>query len=597
MVRLISPVGLASVFGRLWRNRESKVMHILSQLLNVPSTDPDDGRRRRLLNILLLSTLVFAFLALLATAFADVARLDTREHVNALYLVCLLSLVGVVVIFAINRYWSGQLAGALFSMCLIVVVAFFDDPQEVANGCGLLVLVVPILVASFLLRPGVGFVVAGLNSLVITAIAFSAQIAPNPFAMIFFFAIALVSYLSSGNLERALEDLRAINQELDQSITERTRDLQRRSIQLQTASEVARDATAILNVDQLLDETVRLISDRFGFYHAGVYLVDERGDYVVLRSASSEKGQRMLERGRKLQVGEVDDIVGCVAGTGEARIALNVGEDAVHFAAPDLPETHFDEMALPMISRGRVIGVLDIQSVQEAVFTKEDVATLQTMADQLATAVENARLFEETNRRLAEARLIQEVMLASASTLNFDLALERTIKALNRALGIDRMGFLLPYERDGTLVLHPSLAGFEEGQEEIFQIPIAGSLVGQAYRTGQPVLVRDMRQEGVGFEWAPECHSVLAVPVRIGDRIVAVLHAESLEVGAFSEEELLLFITIAGQLGVTLENARLYRELQETNRLRTELVQNVGHELRTPLSLSKGTSGCCWKAV
>ena len=590
-------MGLASVFGRLWRNRESKVMHILSQLLNVPSTDPDDGRRRRLLNILLLSTLVFAFLALLATAFADVARLDTREHVNALYLVCLLSLVGVVVIFAINRYWSGQLAGALFSMCLIVVVAFFDDPQEVANGCGLLVLVVPILVASFLLRPGVGFVVAGLNSLVITAIAFSAQIAPNPFAMIFFFAIALVSYLSSGNLERALEDLRAINQELDQSITERTRDLQRRSIQLQTASEVARDATAILNVDQLLDETVRLISDRFGFYHAGVYLVDERGDYVVLRSASSEKGQRMLERGRKLQVGEVDDIVGCVAGTGEARIALNVGEDAVHFAAPDLPETHFDEMALPMISRGRVIGVLDIQSVQEAVFTKEDVATLQTMADQLATAVENARLFEETNRRLAEARLIQEVMLASASTLNFDLALERTIKALNRALGIDRMGFLLPYERDGTLVLHPSLAGFEEGQEEIFQIPIAGSLVGQAYRTGQPVLVRDMRQEGVGFEWAPECHSVLAVPVRIGDRIVAVLHAESLEVGAFSEEELLLFITIAGQLGVTLENARLYRELQETNRLRTELVQNVGHELRTPLSLSKGTSGCCWKAV
>jgi signal transduction histidine kinase/CheY-like chemotaxis protein len=191
---------------------------------------------------------------------------------------------------------------------------------------------------------------------------------------------------------------------------------QRRAVQLAVASEVARDAIATLDVDQLLDETVRLISERFGFYHAGVFLVDEERGYAVLRAASSEGGQRMLERGHRLEVGRAG-MVGYVTDTGEPRIALDVGQDAAHFVNPDLPETR-SEMTLPLLVRGEVIGALDVQSTDEAAFTDEDVAVLQTMADQLANAIANARLFaeiEQTAERLKELDRLKSQFLANMS--------------------------------------------------------------------------------------------------------------------------------------------------------------------------------------
>ena len=194
-----------------------------------------------------------------------------------------------------------------------------------------------------------------------------------------------------------LEDLYA---SLEQRVAERTEALRRRTLQLEAAATVAREAAAIRDVDTLLNEAVRLISSRFGFYHAGIFLVDETGEYAVLRAVSSEGGRRMLERGHKLAVGKVG-IVGYVAGTGEPRIALDVGEDAVFFDNPDLPLTR-SEMALPLRVRGEVIGVLDVQSEKPAAFTEEDIAVLQVMADQIAFAIENARLLEESQRALRE---------------------------------------------------------------------------------------------------------------------------------------------------------------------------------------------------
>jgi len=196
---------------------------------------------------------------------------------------------------------------------------------------------------------------------------------------------------------------------LERRVAERTASLERRSAQMEAAAQVARGAAAIRDVRGLLDETVRLISERFGFYHAGLFLLDEDREYAVLQAASSEGGQRMLARGHKLAVGRVG-IVGYVAATGEPRIALDVGEDAVFFDNPDLPETR-SEMALPLKARDRVIGVLDVQSVEPSAFTTEDVAVLQTMADQLALAIENAHLIEEVESRLREV----SVLLARSS--------------------------------------------------------------------------------------------------------------------------------------------------------------------------------------
>ena len=194
--------------------------------------------------------------------------------------------------------------------------------------------------------------------------------------------------------------LRELIGSLELRVSERTAALERRSVQLEAAAQVARDAAGIRTIAQLLDTTVRLISDRFGFYHAGIFLLDDRKEYAVLQAASSPGGQRMLARRHSLRIGEVG-IVGNVAATAEPRIALDVGADAVFFDNPDLPETR-SEMGLPLSVREEVIGVLDVQSTEEAAFSGEDVAIMHTVADQIALAIDNARLLEESRIALRE---------------------------------------------------------------------------------------------------------------------------------------------------------------------------------------------------
>jgi PAS domain S-box-containing protein len=202
-----------------------RITRVISQLLDVPSTDPDERRRSRLLNILLLSVAALALLALLVTIVADVGVGVGDPGLAPLYLVNIALTVGVLIMFVINRYWSGWLASSLFLLLLTAAFALGDEPQEVANGRTLIVFAVPIIMASVLLRPYASFIATGVVSLLIAAIALSAKIVPNPFAMLAFFAIALVSWLAARSLERALEDLRIINRELDERVEERTREV------------------------------------------------------------------------------------------------------------------------------------------------------------------------------------------------------------------------------------------------------------------------------------------------------------------------------------------------------------------------------------
>jgi GAF domain-containing protein/HAMP domain-containing protein len=187
---------------------------------------------------------------------------------------------------------------------------------------------------------------------------------------------------------------------LEQRVSERTKELERRSLQIQVAAEVARDVSATRDLSELLQRAVNLVRDRFGFYHAGIFLVDEKREYVALRAATGEAGRKMLLRGHKLRIGETG-IVGYATGSGQPRIALDVGIDAVHFQNPLLPDTR-SEIALPLKSGDQVIGALDVQSKQAAAFSEEDVTVLQIMADQLAVAIENARLLQRVQESMQD---------------------------------------------------------------------------------------------------------------------------------------------------------------------------------------------------
>ncbi|MDY6874735.1 MAG: GAF domain-containing protein [Chloroflexota bacterium] len=356
--------------------------------------------------------------------------------------------------------------------------------------------------------------------------------------------------------------------------------------------EVMQAATSILDFDEVLTRTLETLHRTLGIEYLNFALPDGQGTGLTLHP--SQIGYPITLPG--LHVPLDGSVTGRVYQSGEPQIVPDVRELPYYFeGAPEIRS----ELAVPVKVAGQVIAVLNAESPDLGAFSEGDLRLFSAVAAQLGVVLDNTRLYEEATRRLAEARLTQEVVLAAASTLDFDLVLERAVKALYRALAIASLGFLLPDEQEGVLVSHPSLVGFVE---RAFRVTIEGSLVGQAYRTGQPVLVQDAAKEPAYFEQASDVRSVLTVPVWISDRVVAVLYAESLQVGAFGEDELRLFTTIAGQLGVTLDNARLYQrleaqaaelaqaygELQEINRLRTELVQNVGHELRTPLSLIQG---------
>jgi GAF domain-containing protein len=210
-------------------------------------------------------------------------------------------------------------------------------------------------------------------------------------------------------LQEREQELLVERRDMEKRIEERTELLTRKTDQLRSASYIARQTAEIQELSSILNNVVKLVTDQFGFYHTGIFLINETGDQAVLQSTSSEGGKRMIENGHSLGVG-VQGIVGYVAAQKKSRIALDVGLDAVFFNNPYLPMTR-SEAAIPLIIRNKVIGVLDIQSDKPQAFTLEDLDVLETLADQVAIAIENARLMDES-----QATLLQLEALSSART-------------------------------------------------------------------------------------------------------------------------------------------------------------------------------------
>ncbi len=336
-------------------------------------------------------------------------------------------------------------------------------------------------------------------------------------------------------LNQVTARLRDAIQELETRIAERTLALERRTAQLQAAAEVGNAIGTIRDLDTLLPQVTQLISQHFGFYHVGIFLLDDRGEYAVLQAANSEGGQRMLARKHRLRVG-TQGIVGFSAFTRRPRIALNVGEDAVHFNNPDLPDTQ-SEMALPLIVGDELIGVLDVQSTQPNAFEEEDVETLTVLARQVATAIQNARLVEET-RRLLEAQ-------EEAAGLQSRRAWRRQVETL----------------------IHPVVrrtpAGLEHPQET------ASSEVPSRVEPTQD----------------PEDPHLLYVPLRIGGVFIGHLQARKPADGpAWSAREIAFMRTLSDELGPALESARLYQETQISAQ-QQRIAVDVATRLRQNLDL------------
>lgn len=353
-------------------------------------------------------------------------------------------------------------------------------------------------------------------------------------------------------LRHTLEGLEVRVAERTSELAKASEQMKYRANQLQTVAEVARAIASEQELDKLLKSVAGLISERFGFYHVGIFLVDTANEYAVLRAANSEGGQRMLERDHKLGVGQVG-IVGYVTGRGEPRIALDVGSDAVYFDNPDLPYTR-SEMALPLKVGNRVTGALDVQSMEQSAFSQDDVDLLSTLADQVAIAIENVRLFTETRTALSEMQSMHRQYLEKEWQ-------EETQQS-------QRAGYELHGGRL-TVVSPQSVSG------KWVDVPASN-----------PVILENAASKS------------LVTPITIRGQVVGMLDLAESD-APWTKDDISLVQAVADQIGVALENARLLEETQRraerehtvteiTARLRASndpqvILQTAAQELRRVL--------------
>ena len=227
-----------------------------------------------------------------------------------------------------------------------------------------------------------------------------------------FFAISAIIVLSIGVLVNGLNTSVRKNRDLAQELSEdrakleeRSLVLERREVQIRTAAEISRSAVAELDPDILFQRVVDLIQSRFGLYYVGVFVIDETGHYAILRAGTGEAGRKMLAQNHRLPIGSTS-MVGYAISRKEARIASDTGLEAIRFNNPDLPDTH-SELALPMISGDRALGAITVQSNRSDAFDQDDIVVLQGIADSIATALDNANLFQQLQDSLEEVRTTQ----------------------------------------------------------------------------------------------------------------------------------------------------------------------------------------------
>ena len=212
--------------------------------------------------------------------------------------------------------------------------------------------------------------------------------------------------------EEANFELQQLQKELEERVEQRTAELQDRATQFQTIAQVSQTIAGIQNLEELLSRVTEQISERFGIYHTGIFLVDERGENAILQAANSEGGKKMLAHEHRLKVGS-QGMVGHVTSTGNPRIALDVGKDAVFFDNPDLQDTH-SEITLPLRVAGQTIGALDLQSTQMNAFGDDDIQTLSILADQVAIAIQNTHSFEQSHQAMQEVEAAYRQMTGQA---------------------------------------------------------------------------------------------------------------------------------------------------------------------------------------
>ncbi len=326
-------------------------------------------------------------------------------------------------------------------------------------------------------------------------------------------------------LETRVAERTAALEQRTLELEKNSRQAERRASQLRAVAMVARTISSIQDLQDLLPNIASVISKEFNFYHIGIFLVDETKEYAVLVASNSEGGQHMLKRNHKLKIGEVG-IVGFSVATGQARIALDTGEDAAYFNNPDLPNTR-SEMAIPLRIGENVIGVLDVQSEQTNAFHQDDIELLSILADQVSIAIQNARQFQAAQKAAQES----------------EEAYRRYIRSEWQTLVRETKRLGYRYSKAGVGPL---------------KAPIQSTEAAETAATGKTNTSKK------------ETRPQIVVPIKLRGEVIGILNITGDGERPWDEDDIDITEAVAERLALAIENARLLETSQaQASRERT----------------------------
>jgi GAF domain-containing protein/HAMP domain-containing protein len=352
--------------------------------------------------------------------------------------------------------------------------------------------------------------------------------------------------------------LRTLFGTLEQRVADRTK-------ALATSAEVSRRLSTILNQRELVIEVVEQVKEAFGYYHAHIYLYNDAKDELVMAGGTGDVGAAMLAEGHKVPKGR--GLVGRAAESNATVLVPDTTQDPDWLPNPLLPDTK-SEVAIPISIGDQVLGVLDVQHDVKDGLSQEDVDALQSIANQVAVAIQNIDQYEKTQKVAADLGVVANVGIATSTITEGERLLQEVVDLSKHSFKLYHAHIYLLNETGDTLEL-ASGAG-EVGRKMVASghaIPLNSekSLVARAARMQEGVVVNDVQADPdfLPNPLLPETRAEMAVPMLVSGKVIGVLDVQSEQVNRFTDIDVNIQTTLASQVAVALQNARSFANAQK----------------------------------
>src|SRR5271163_1983594 len=345
--------------------------------------------------------------------------------------------------------------------------------------------------------------------------------------------------------------------------------------------EVADVVHTTLDLDTTLRRVAELVRKVIDYEIFAILLLNEKTQELYFRfqvGYAPEVAERM-----RIKVG--DGVTGIAAQRREAILVDDVSKDSRYISA--VPNVR-SELAVPLIIKNRLIGVIDIESPQPNHFTEEHKRLLTLIASRMAVGIENARLYTRTTRQARTLVLLNEIARELTSILNVDELLKRIAELLSRLIDYQMFSILL-LDETGDKLQHRFSQRFQENIQLKHEVPLGRGVVGYAAQHKEAVLVPDVNKDPRYVKANPETRSELAVPLVYKDKVIGVLDLEHTRRGFFTDDHRRTVTTLAAQVAIAIENAQLYEQIaRQEKRLERDLA--MARQLRF---MQRWSAGFC----